>query len=101
MLRIPTLKRRLPHYLSGVLLTFVICATGMQTTQAAPPSTSDLPDIGTPADEVFSRSDEYQIGSMVARELREAGRILDDPETTEYIQAIGASLSSRAPSGCD
>ena len=99
MLRIPTLKRRLPHYLSGVLLTFVICATGMQTTQAAPPSTSDLPDIGTPADEVFSRSDEYQIGSMVARELREAGRILDDPETTEYIQAIGASLSSRAQEG--
>ena len=71
----------------------------MQTTQAAPPSTSDLPDIGTPADEVFSRSDEYQIGSMVARELREAGRILDDPETTEYIQAIGASLSSRAQEG--
>lgn len=57
----------------------------------------DLPDIGTPADAILTQDDEYQIGAMIVRGLRDAGRILEDPEITEYVQSVGSRLASHAP----
>jgi predicted Zn-dependent protease len=59
----------------------------------------DLPDIGTPADAVLTQDEEYKIGAMIVRGLRDAGRILEDPEITEYVQAIGSRLASHAQDG--
>ena len=53
---------------------------------------ADLPDIGTPADAVLTPAEEYQLGGMVIKQLRDAGQIIDDPEVTEYIQGIGDRL---------
>ena len=52
----------------------------------------NLPDIGTQANVTISLEDEYRLGSMVMRGLRDQGQILDDPEINEYLQSIGSRL---------
>jgi predicted Zn-dependent protease len=56
----------------------------------------DLPDIGTQASATLSLEDEYRLGSMVVRGMRDQGQILDDPELNEYLQSLGLRLSSQA-----
>jgi predicted Zn-dependent protease len=60
---------------------------------------SELPDIGTPASQALSLEDEYKIGLMIVRQLREAGQIVEDPEINEYLQALGMRLASQAHEG--
>ena len=59
----------------------------------------ELPEIGTPANTVLTTDDEFQIGAMIVRGLRDAGRILEDPEITEYVQSVGSRLASHAQDG--
>ena len=60
---------------------------------------NELPDIGTPASTTLSLADEYKIGLMIMRSLREAGQIVEDPEINEYLQSLGMRLSSQAHEG--
>jgi len=60
---------------------------------------SELPDIGTPASQALSLADEYKIGLMIVRQLRESGQIVEDPEINEYLQALGLRLASQAHEG--
>lgn len=60
---------------------------------------NDLPDIGSPATAAISLADEYQLGRMVVRGLRDQGTILEDPEVSEYLQSLGLRLSSGANDG--
>jgi len=60
---------------------------------------SELPDIGTPASTTLSLADEYKIGLMIVRQLREAGQIIEDPEINEYLQSVGMRLASQAHEG--
>jgi predicted Zn-dependent protease len=59
----------------------------------------NLPDIGSPAEATISLSDEYRIGLMIMRGLRDADQILDDPEVAQYIDTVGHRLSSGAQEG--
>ena len=59
----------------------------------------DLPDLGSPANAAVSLDEEYGAGLGAVREMRERGLILEDPETSDYIQTIGHSLSSHAEEG--
>jgi len=59
----------------------------------------DLPDIGTPASTTLSLIDEYKIGLMIVRSLRDSGQIVDDPEVAEYLQSLGLRLASHAHEG--
>jgi len=52
--------------------------------------------MGTPSSAVMSLEDEYRLGSMVTRGLRDQGELLDDPELSDYIQSIGLQLSSQS-----
>lgn len=61
--------------------------------------TEELPDIGTPANEVLTQDDEFKIGLMIVKGMRDAGQIYEDPELTEYVQTIGERLSSHAHEG--
>ncbi len=61
---------------------------------------SELPDIGTPASTTLSLADEYKIGLMIVRSLREAGQIVEDPEINEYLQALGMRLVEPGARGC-
>jgi predicted Zn-dependent protease len=69
---------------------------------AAPPAgayAEDLPDIGSPAEAAITLEDEYRVGRMIVRGLRDADRIVEDPEVTEYLQTIGHRLASHAHDG--
>src|SRR5215207_9838601 len=57
---------------------------------------NDLPDIGSPASSTLSLDDEYRIGLQVVRQLRDEGQIIEDPEVTEYLQALGSRLVAQA-----
>jgi beta-barrel assembly-enhancing protease len=56
----------------------------------------NLPDIGTQANATLTLEDEYRLGSMVVRGLRDQGQILDDPEINEYLNSIGSRLVGQA-----
>ena len=89
------LKTLLRHAALAACLALAVVGAA----RAAPPTGQDLPDIGTPADQVITLSDEYKLGAMVVKQLRDSGQILDDLEIGEYIQGIGARLSSHAQEG--
>jgi len=82
--------------LATLLLTATMVVAAAPAASANP---NDLPDMGSPASAILSLEDEYQIGRMIVRGLRDSDQILEDPEATEYIQAIGARLASHANDG--
>ncbi|HEY5558748.1 MAG TPA: M48 family metalloprotease [Steroidobacteraceae bacterium] len=82
---------------SAFLLSLLLACHGAPV--AAQSQTSDLPDIGTPASTTLSLIDEYKIGLMIVRSLRDAGQIVEDPEVTEYLQSLGMRLASNAHEG--
>ncbi len=57
---------------------------------------NDLPDIGSPASSTLTLDDEYHIGLQVVRQLREQGQVIEDPEATEYLQALGSRIVAQA-----
>jgi predicted Zn-dependent protease len=48
---------------------------------------------------MISRADEFQIGRMMMKNLRDEGSVLDDPEATEYMQTLGARIGAQAQEG--
>ena len=58
-----------------------------------------LPDIGSPADSMLSKSEEAKIGRAIMANIRQQGAIVDDPEINEYINDIGRRLSAHANNG--
>ncbi|MDH4107301.1 MAG: M48 family metalloprotease [Gammaproteobacteria bacterium] len=59
----------------------------------------ELPDIGSPADAVLSKSDEAQIGRAIMQQIRASGTLVEDPQITEYINDIGHRLAAQANDG--
>ena len=57
---------------------------------------TELPDIGNPAAAAITVDEERQIGEMITKELRDQGKLVDDPEVDEYIQSLGLRLASQA-----
>src|SRR6201996_8769065 len=88
------------------LLFCVLAALATITAVAAasepvspPPNPPELPDIGSPASAVLSGTDEYQLGAMVIHQLRQQNAIIEDPEITEYLNAVAAKLATQTPDG--
>jgi beta-barrel assembly-enhancing protease len=76
----------------------IVLAAALATSVAAQ-STPDLPDIGSPADATLAQGDEYRIGAMIVRQLRDQNQILEDPEIEEYVQNVGSRLAAHASDG--
>jgi len=100
------MMRRLTLFLATAVLTagtLVAAAeppsSNTQPIRTAPSSGSDLPDLGSPSAAVLSQSDEYRLGAMVAKELRDQNGLLEDPEVSEYINGIGQRLASQSAMG--
>jgi beta-barrel assembly-enhancing protease len=83
--------------LPALLLSSLAAVPGLPARAQTTPS--ELPDIGTPASTTLSLADEYKIGLMIVRQLREAGQIVEDPEINEYLQSVGMRLASQAHEG--
>jgi predicted Zn-dependent protease len=60
---------------------------------------NELPDFGSPADSVITRSEEAQLGRSIYAQIRNSGAVMEDPTLTEYIQTIGARLAGHANDG--
>jgi beta-barrel assembly-enhancing protease len=65
----------------------------------AQPASASLPDLGSSANSMISRADERQIGRLTMRDLRQENVILEDPESTEYIQSVGSRIGAAAQDG--
>ncbi|MEQ1438178.1 M48 family metalloprotease [Fontimonas sp. SYSU GA230001] len=83
-----------------ILSTLAVALLSASAALAVPPSALDLPQIGEPADNTLSPTQEKQLGSRVMAQLYAGGYILEDPEITDYISTMGwklAAASSTAP----
>jgi len=65
----------------------------------APNAGSELPELGSPASAVLSQSDEYRLGAMVTKELRDQNALIEDPEISEYINGVGQRLAAQSAEG--
>lgn len=59
----------------------------------------NLPDIGSPADAVLSKSEEAKIGRAIMHQIRRSGTLVEDPQVTEYINDIGHRIAAFANDG--
>ena len=84
------------RFLSGLLAA---CLTALAFEANLYAQTRELPDFGSPADAVLSKSREAQLARGVILQLRNAGAIIDDPQLTEYIGLLGSQLASHANDG--
>jgi predicted Zn-dependent protease len=53
----------------------------------------DLPNLGDAAGQVISPKQDKELGAYFMRQVRQAGMVLDDVETTSYLQALGHKLA--------
>ena len=58
-----------------------------------------LPDMGSPADAILSKTTESQIGRAIMRDIRASGAVVEDPQLTEYINDIGHRLAAQTNDG--
>jgi beta-barrel assembly-enhancing protease len=82
--------------LNRLLLVLTAC---LLTASAGASPHRDLPNIGSQADTVFTRSQAESIGRTVLRQLREQGSVLEDPEIADYIQSVGQRIAMHAHEG--
>ncbi|MEW8506223.1 MAG: M48 family metalloprotease [Candidatus Thiodiazotropha sp.] len=54
--------------------------------------TIQLPELGSPSDQYLTPSDEARLGRDFMLNLRKTGKVLDDPQISEYIQQLGEKL---------
>src|SRR5215468_6894757 len=104
-MRSKCMMRRLTVLLATAVLTaatLVAAAeppSNSQPIRTIPSAGSDLPDLGSPAATVLSQTDEYRLGAMVAKELRDQSALIEDPEVSEYINNIGQRLAAQSAMG--
>jgi predicted Zn-dependent protease len=77
------------------LCAFLLTITSVAMSREATEVSNDLPDIGTPANLVVTKNDEYQIGRMIVRGLRDRKQVIEDPEFSDYIQHLGSRLAAQ------
>jgi predicted Zn-dependent protease len=58
-----------------------------------------LPDMGSPADAILSKTDEAQIGRAIMHSIRGSGQLVEDPLITEYVNEIGHRVAAYANDG--
>jgi beta-barrel assembly-enhancing protease len=98
--------RRLSLTLAATLLAAATLAAADEppfqpTLPSSPVVGSDLPELGSPAAAILSKSDEYRLGAMVAHELRDQNMLIEDPEISEYVNGIGDRLASQSAMGAE
>jgi predicted Zn-dependent protease len=64
-----------------------------------PPVQASLPDLGSGANAILSRADEYQVGRMVMSNLRQETKLFEDPETVDYLQSVASRIGVEAQDG--
>jgi predicted Zn-dependent protease len=58
-----------------------------------------IPELGSPADALLSKSQEAQIGRSIMRSIRMSGMVVEDPQVNEYINDVGHRLAAQTNEG--
>lgn len=58
-----------------------------------------LPDMGSPADAILSKSEEQRFGRAIMAQIRRSGQVVEDPLMTEYINEIGRRIAAQTNDG--
>ena len=77
----------LPRFLMALLLMLSPPATLPQS------DFDELPNLGDASGQVISPKQDKELGAYFMRQVRQAGMVLDDAETTAYLQALGHKLA--------
>ena len=83
--------------LKRILLTTTLAAVVFVSGAGA--DDVQLPDMGSPADAILSRSNEAQIGRAIMRQIRNQGVVVEDPQINEYINDIGHRIAAQTNNG--
>ena len=79
-------------------IAFIFIGLAFQVTNLIA-QVNNLPDMGSPADAVLSKTEEAKIGRAIMQQIRASGAFVEDPQVNEYINEIGHRLSAQANSG--
>lgn len=77
----------------GYLVLAIYCLIAIPIKAVA--NTDNLPDIGSAASSLISLEEEKRLGTEFMRSVQQSLKIIDDPLSTEYIQALGHKLVSQ------
>jgi len=58
-----------------------------------------IPDMGSPADAILTKTTEAQIGRSIMRSIRLSGQVVEDPQINEYINDIGHRIAAQTNDG--
>ena len=79
------------HIIFRLLLSLLLV---LRPLAALPQSNfDDLPNLGDASGQVISPKQDKALGAYFMRQIRQAGMVLDDVETTSYLQALGHKLA--------
>lgn len=87
------IRKLINRVLIGGLLLVAVFAAGASADDI------QLPDMGSPADAILSKSTEAQIGRAIMRDIRRSGMVVEDPQIAEYINEIGHRIAVHANDG--
>jgi hypothetical protein len=90
---------RRPGPTAATVLAFAVATALTGSIALAQNAYVNLPDMGSGANAMISRADEFQVGRMMMKNLRDENMVLEDPETTEYMQAMGSRIGAQAQEG--
>lgn len=85
------------RYLKRALLS--LTAAAVVFVSGAGADGVQLPDMGSPADAILSKSTEAQIGRAIMQQIRNQGVIVEDPQINEYINNIGHRIAVQTNDG--
>ena len=77
----------------------LVAVTSLVFVSGAGADDIQLPDMGSPADAILSKTTESQIGRAIMRDIRASGAVVEDPQITEYINDIGHRLAAQTNDG--
>jgi len=79
------------HIISRLLLSLLLV---LRPTAVLPQSDfNELPNLGDASGQVISPKQDKELGAYFMRQIRQAGMVLDDEESTSYLQALGHKLA--------
>ena len=77
----------------------LLALTTLVLVSAAGADDINIPELGSPADAVLSKSQEAQIGRAIMRSIRMSGMVVEDPQVNEYINDVGHRLAAQTNEG--
>lgn len=87
--------------INAILKRALVCASiaAIVLINGAGAGDVQLPDMGSPADAILTKSIEGQIGRAIMRDIRRSGRVVEDPQVNEYINEIGHRIAAQTNDG--